>query len=270
MTRAQMTPLITAAALLAFLASSAGQTPVEARKLGAQVNAASLEGSSWRLVSLPGHASTALAALKHPISLRFEAGRVTGFTGCNTVTGTYTLKGNAITFGRLASTMMACPEPASSVERALTQALQGTLSHAVTPKRLSLTAPSGAMLDFEREPPPALEGRSWTVTGYNNGRQAVMSPIAGSRLTLSFGNGTISGQAGCNTFRTTYSTQGNRITIGAAATTRKMCSDALMAQERDFLKALESATRWTVDGGRLDMHRADDERALTARPSEAR
>jgi hypothetical protein len=41
-------------------------------------------------------------------------------------------------------------------------------------------------------------------------------------------------------------------------------------QERDFLKALESATRWTVDGGRLDMHRADDERALTALPTEAR
>ena len=165
---------------------------------------------------------------------------------------------------------MACPEPASTVERAVTQALQGTLSHAVTSKGLSLTAASGAVLDFEREPPPALEGRSWAVTGYNNGRQAVVTPIADSRLTLSFEGSTITGRAGCNTFRATYSTQGNRIKIGAAAATRKMCSDALMAQERDFLKALESATRWTVDGGRLDMHRADDERALTALPTEAR
>ena len=235
---------------------------------GAQVEAAPLEGS-WRLVSLPGQASTTLAALTRPVSLRFEAGRVTGFTGCNTVTGIYTLKGNAITFGRLASTMMACPEPASSVERTLTEALRGTLPHTVTADRLSLTAASGAV-DFERAPPPALEGRSWTVTGYNNGRQAVVTPIADSRLALSFENGTISGQAGCNTFRATYSTQGNRITIGAAATTRKMCSDALMAQERDFLKALESATRWTVDGALLNMHRADDQRALTARPSDAR
>ena len=53
----------------------------------------------------------------------------------------------------------------------MTQALQGTLSHAVTSKGLSLTAASGAVLDFEREPPPALEGRSWAVTGYNNGRR---------------------------------------------------------------------------------------------------
>ncbi len=123
---------------------------------GAQVEAAPLEGS-WRLVSLPGQASTTLAALTRPVSLRFEAGRVTGFTGCNTVTGTYTLKGNAITFGRLASTMMACPEPASSVERTLTEALRGTLPHTVTANRLSLTAASGAV-DFERAAAPRARG----------------------------------------------------------------------------------------------------------------
>ena len=55
---------------------------------GAQVEAASLEVSSWRLVSLPGQPSTALATLRRPVSLRFDKGRVTGFTGCNTVTGT--------------------------------------------------------------------------------------------------------------------------------------------------------------------------------------
>jgi hypothetical protein len=39
-----------------------------------------------------------------------------------------------------------------------------------------------------------------------------------------------------------------------------------MAQERAFLTTLEAVTRWTIDGGMLDMHRADDERALSAKP----
>jgi heat shock protein HslJ len=39
-----------------------------------------------------------------------------------------------------------------------------------------------------------------------------------------------------------------------------------MAQEREFLAALHSATLWTIRRGLLDMHRADGARALTARP----
>jgi heat shock protein HslJ len=38
-----------------------------------------------------------------------------------------------------------------------------------------------------------------------------------------------------------------------------------MKQEREFLAALESAVKWAVEGDTLDMHRADGQRALTAR-----
>jgi heat shock protein HslJ len=37
-----------------------------------------------------------------------------------------------------------------------------------------------------------------------------------------------------------------------------------MDQERQFLAALESVVSWAVDGGVLDLHRADGERALMA------
>ena len=37
-----------------------------------------------------------------------------------------------------------------------------------------------------------------------------------------------------------------------------------MQQEREFLAALESAKRWTISGGMLDVHRADGERVLNA------
>ena len=41
-------------------------------------------------------------------------------------------------------------------------------------------------------------------------------------------------------------------------------------EEREFLTALESATRWTVEGGVLDMYRSDGERVLMATPDDAK
>ena len=227
-----------------------------------QPDATALESTSWRLISLPGHTPAALAALEQGPTARFEAGRITGFGGCNRLMGSYTLQQNRVTIGGLAGTMMACPEPAMSIERALHAALTGPLSYAITGNRLSLTSDSGAVLVFEKEAAATLEGATWEVTGYNNGRQAVVSPITGTALSVAFEKGTVSGQAGCNTFRATFSTDGSRITVGPAATTRKMCGDAVMTQEREFLKALESATTWSIDAGLLHLHRADGERVL--------
>ena len=149
-----------------------------------------------------------------------------------------------------------------SIERALHAALTGTLSYAITGDRLSLTAGSGSVVVFDKEAAATLDGTAWEVTGFNNGRQAVVGPLADTQVTVAFEKGTVSGQAGCNTFRATYSVKGSRITVGPVAATRKMCAENVMTQEREFLKALESATTWAIDAGLLDLHRADGERVL--------
>jgi heat shock protein HslJ len=237
-----------------------------------QTESTALEGATWRLVDLPGQAPATLAKLERGLTARFEAGRVTGFAGCNTFMGTYTLKENRLTVGALAGTMMACPEPAMTLERAFHAGMggmggmKGPFSYTITGNRLSLKADSGAVLAFEKEAPPTLAGGSWEVTGYNNGRQAVISPATGTKMTVAFEKGTITGQSGCNTFRAPYSTEGNRIKVGPAVTTRMMCGESVMTEEREFLKALESATTWTIDAGLLHLHRPDGERVLVAGP----
>jgi len=228
-----------------------------------------LEGTTWQLTKLPGHEPADLAALPRRATLRLAQGRVTGFTGCNVLTGTYTTHGASVTL-KLANTLMACPEPQSGIERTFLDLLNGPLSHAVTDDRFTLTTASGAVLEFEPEPTLTLEGRTWNVREYNNGRQAVVSLLPDTRLTLAFEKGTVSGEAGCNTFRAPFKVQGNRITIGPAATTRKACADAVMTQEHEFLTALQSVSRFAIEGGILDMHRADDERALSAKPTGAK
>jgi heat shock protein HslJ/uncharacterized membrane protein len=224
---------------------------------------ATLEGVNWRLSALPGQA---VPAGNGAPTARFERGRVSGFSGCNRFMGNYTVDRDRLTIGALAGSMMACPEPAMTLEKAFLAALSGAQAASVTGDRLSLTpAAGGQAVQFEREPKPSLAGVSWEVTGYNNGRQAVVGPLPGTRLTIAFKDGQVSGSGGCNSFRGPFTVDGNALSIGPLATTRKLCSaEGVMAQEREFIAALQTATTWAIDRGMLDVHRKDGERVLTA------
>lgn len=225
-----------------------------------------IEGPTWRLVQLGEQDRKALAAVPRAVTARFQAGRVDGFSGCNQYAGPYTIVGDHIRLGGLAGTMMACAEPIMAVETAFKNAFIGSLAYAIADGRLTLAADSGATLVFEEEPPPTLEGDTWEVTGFNDGRQAVVSPVIGTTLTLSFGDRAITGSSGCNSYRAAYTHDGEHLTIGPVATTRKACpAEGVMEQEQQFVEALHSAAKWTIRDGRLDLYRADGARALSAK-----
>jgi heat shock protein HslJ len=226
---------------------------------------AMLEGPTWQLVTFAGHGAGSLDSLRRPVTMRFAEGRIDGFSGCNRFFGNYTVDRDKLILGRLAGTMMACPGPAMKIESAFKSALNGDFRYAISNDRLTLTPPSGDPVVFRIAPEPQLDGVTWDVTGFNNGRQAVVGVLLGSRLNLSFKDGMVQGFSGCNKFRASYKREGDRLTIAPLGTTRMTCAaEGLMQQEREFLAALESATVWTIRDGMLDMHRADGERALTA------
>lgn len=227
-----------------------------------------LEGRVWRVDTLPGQSPGVVASARPPLSIRFENGRADGFSGCNRFAGSYTLAADRVTFGPLAGTMMACGEPDTSLENAFRKVLAGPLTYAIAEGRLTLTSASGATATLVEAPPPSLEGVTWEVTGFNNGREAVVSPKVDTHLTLAFAGGTLSGSAGCNSFHGTYTAEAGRITIGPLASTRMMCGEeGVMEQESQFLAALQAAKVWTVRDDMLDMHfEGGETRALTARP----
>jgi heat shock protein HslJ len=233
-------------------------------RLVAAVAPSSLEGSTWRLTHIAGTAPAGLADLTQPVTVRFEAGRAQGFSGCNRFSGGYQLEGDRLTLGPVAGTMMACPEPGMSVEDAFRQAFAGSFQYAIDGDLLQVANSSGNSLQFEREAPPRLDGSAWKVTSYNNNRQAVVGVLGDAEITLSFAGGEVSGSAGCNNFHATYVTEGDRIEFGPAMTTRMACDEPLMTQEQAFLAALASAVTWRIEGNVLDMHRADSERAIWA------
>ena len=81
-----------------------------------------------------------------------------------------------------------------------------------------------------------------------------MEDIAGrgiinySRLELVLGHdGQLSGSTGCNLLLGRYRVDGSAMTIDVATTTRKVCPEALMYQERVFLGAIESIDSYRFD-----------------------
>jgi uncharacterized membrane protein len=69
------------------------RVPAPAAGTGA---AGALEGAAWQLRELPGTQSAALEKLPRPVTVRFESGRLTGFAGCNSFSGSYTLDGDQL------------------------------------------------------------------------------------------------------------------------------------------------------------------------------
>jgi len=79
-----------------------------------------LWGTSWRLEDLAG--TEALDDVEATLSFP-EAGQVQGNGSCNRFTGTVTISGDSISFGPLAVTKMACPEPVMAQEDLFLKAL---------------------------------------------------------------------------------------------------------------------------------------------------
>jgi heat shock protein HslJ len=92
-----------------------------------------LVGTHWTLTQL-GDAPVAASGSERDAHLVFasEGSRVTGSTGCNRLRGTYTRKGDALTFGPAATTKMACIGAAQETETKMLAALQATTSGKIT------------------------------------------------------------------------------------------------------------------------------------------
>jgi heat shock protein HslJ len=220
-----------------------------------------LDGTSWTLATLNGQ-----APLKGTtVTLNFVAGKAAGSDGCNNYSGSYTADGTNIKFSQsMAATMMACPDPIMKQATAYMQALGQAATYKADAKQLTLYDASGKELATFSAQSSDLGGTSWIVTGYNNGKQAVVSVMAGTELTANFdANGQLSGSAGCNTYSAAYKTEGDKISIGPAATTRKACELAVMDQEQQYLAALSTAATYRIDGTKLELRTADGALAAT-------
>jgi len=238
--------------IIAALAAGAQATPPS-----------SLTGKRWLLTSLNGSNRRSLG-----ITATFTSnGKLSGFSGCNNYSGSYTT-GRLLSISipnKLAVTMKACSQSVMTTESAYLKALTSATNYAVLKNRLSLIGRKSRTVLLFRVQSQPLAGTKWEVTGYNNGKQAVVSVAIGTTLTANFTATDVEGSAGCNHYGGKYTTTPPKIKIGPLAATKKECPtpEGVMTQEHEFLTALESAATYTLQGSTLEFRTAGGSIAVT-------
>jgi len=220
--------------------------------------ASELTGSVWGLSLLMDKAIIPSSS----ISAEFTSdGKVSGSSGCNQYSSTYTVTGSTIKITTpMAATLMACSQELMDQESAYLKALGEAKTFSVAGDELTLSGADNKSLLVYKSQSQDLSGTSWEVIGYNNGKQAITSVLAGSTITLDFASdGTLSGNSGCNSYNGSFTVTGKQITIGPLASTRMACADpaGVMEQESLYLAALGSAATYQIKDTGLELRTKD-------------
>jgi heat shock protein HslJ len=220
-----------------------------------------LTGTAWDLAQYAPAGSTALTPVPDGVNAtaEFTADQIAGSSGCNRFTGGYTTDGSTLDIGPLASTAMACLGEAMAVEADYLARLDEAATFSIGEGTMTMSNGAGeVVLSYTEAVPITLTGTDWSATGINNGTGAVSSLVAGTTVTAVFGDdGTISGNAGCNSYNGTYEVSGANMTIGPLATTRMACEPDVSDQEAKYLAALGRVSTYVIRGDQLELRDAD-------------
>jgi heat shock protein HslJ len=187
-----------------------------------------LEGTYWRASELAGKPIPTQQSPREP-HLVFQIGdRIVGADGCNTVTGSYSLKSERVAFGQLAGTQMACLN-SGETQRAFRDALRTAARLAISGDRLELFDASGrrtaVFVGSGQAGSGVLAGTSWRLVRFQGSDDTTLTPDDRSKYTIAFGaDGQVTARIDCNRGRGTWKPTGlSQLALGPLALTRAQC-----------------------------------------------
>lgn len=219
--------------------------------------AVTFDGTSWLI---DGGSSDGVAMVPPPgrvATLTVTGDQVTGSTGCNTYTATLTVTPDgALSLTGFAVTEIGCEPALMEFEQAMLTVLAAVDGFDWVADRLQLRNQAGtARLDLVAAAPVTdvdLAGR-WQLTGITSGDVA-SSVDADTHpwLVIDPEAGAIRGNGGCNDFGAQLSLAGSRMTVvDDMVYTEVACEQAIMRQEADIFRLLNTASSWHIDASTL-------------------
>ena len=211
-----------------------------------------LEGMDW------GNRLPAADGFLVDVSIRFEAGRISGSTGCNRYTGSCAVGEGTLDVGSIGTTMMACPPAVMEVEADVFARLGRSTRWELEPDARTLTLldqEGGETLVFVGRP-MTLTGRRWLATGVNNGRGGVASLVSGTEIDALFGDdGRLAGSDGCSGYASPWVSNADRITLGPFETSPGLrpVPEGGAQQADAFIAAMGRAATFRIEGDRLEL-----------------
>jgi heat shock protein HslJ len=205
-----------------------------------------LTGTKWTLVG-------------SGITIEFgDDNSVFGSGGCNRYSGSYTVDGDTITFGAVASTRMMCmDESVMAREMAFFSALSAATRIETDGEQLTLNYGANQRLIFARVNP--LPGTAWQLISFDG------STPAGT-ITLQFDDqGRATGSGGCNQFGGSFVVESDGIQFSQVISTERAClNDDVMAQESAFYAALSEAVLFSINDDELTITYGDNQTLIFA------
>jgi heat shock protein HslJ len=215
--------------------------------------AATLVSSAWQLVAFDDEPVVEGSI----VTLSFgEDQRAFGSGGCNGYGGDYNFNDNAISFGMLVSTMMACLEDGiTEQETAFFAALSEATHYEISREALIIFYGDGKRLVFE--PAITLTDTTWALSVFDG-----TDPVADTTITLTFdGEGNAYGSSGCNSYSGSYEVDGETLEFGMMMGTLMAClQEGVMEQEQAYLQALGAVERYLIERNQLTLMTEDGKR----------
>ncbi|WP_030897980.1 META domain-containing protein [Streptomyces sp. NRRL S-474] len=228
---------VTAAAMLVPLMAACGSENADggSTTVGA---GKPVTGVRWNVDSVTADGRTQKAPTGAHMTI--DKGRAEGSFGCNNFGAEATVDGDRVRLSKTMATEMACENKPMAFEETLARTLSDQEFEArVDGDRLTLTTEQGDTVRLTKAQDAPLSGTKWTVT----------TPKADGRAHLTFDEkkGTVSGSLGCNKVNAEATVRDGDITLGPPATTRMMCEDSLMADEKALLRIFDGELKYRVD-----------------------
>ncbi|MEN7972896.1 MAG: META domain-containing protein [Verrucomicrobiota bacterium] len=216
--------------------------------VGKKKTGRALEDGVWELKDrLPGT----------EVGIVFQGGKVSGLGGINRYSGSYVLEGSALALKQIVSTRIAGLPAEMDQENQFLEKLAPVAKYRIVGTELRLLDEAGrVVLVFVPGKALGLTSVLWKATGVNNGKGGVASVLAGTEITARFEeSGSLSGSAGCNNYVSQYEITEEAVKIDGLGHTRKMCikPEGIMEQEANYLKALERAATYRIEGKTLEL-----------------
>jgi heat shock protein HslJ len=194
------------------------------------------------------------------VALRFGAdGSLGASAGCNSMGGTWSMDGAALRINVSSMTEMGCPEDRMAQDEWVVSFLNSGPTAAVAGDQLVLTSAGVTMTLLDRgvaDPDRPLAGTDWALAGLRTGvgdDAAAMSVPGGVRSTLRIDGDRLTVDTGCNTGTATVTTDGETLTVGPLALTKRGCIADAGVVEQTMVAALAGPLTIEIQGRALHL-----------------
>jgi heat shock protein HslJ len=201
------------------------------------------------------------------ITIAFRDGQISASGGCNSMSGPYRIDGDHLVAGSLATTEMGCDEPLMAQDTWLAELL-GEATIAIDGDTLVLARGNVRLTMEDREiadPDRPLLGTRWVLDGIRSG-DAVSSMPVGVTAALTFSDGRVDVEAGCNRGGGTVEVGDTTIRFGPVALTKMACAPDAMAVEGAVAAVLSGEVAYAIEAGSLTLDAAGVGLMLRAEP----